>query len=78
MDSGQDAKLTRIHALLDVIEGTLDHQEVMRILLSSAANKLSGAATTNVKIRDLADSKDRIDATVDANGNRTAVTLDAS
>ena len=78
LDSGQDAKLTRIHALLDVIEGTLDHQEVMRILLSSAANKLSGAATTNVKIRDLADSKDRIDATVDADGNRTAVTLDAS
>lgn len=78
LDTGQDAKLTRIYNLLDVIEGTLDHQEVMRILLAAAANKLDGAATTNVKIRDLADTKDRIDATVDANGNRTSVTLDAS
>ncbi len=78
LSSEQDTKLTRIHALLDVIEGTLDHQEVMRILLASAANKLAGAATTNVTIRDLADTKNRIDATVDADGNRTAVTLDAS
>lgn len=78
LDAGQDSKLTRIHALLDVIEGTLDHAEVMRILLAAMANKLSGAASTNVKIRDLADTKDRIDATVDADGNRSAVTLDAS
>jgi len=78
LDAGQDAKLTRIYGLLDVIEGTLDHQEVMRIILSALAGKDSGAATTNMKFRDLADSKDRIDATVDADGNRTAVTLDAS
>lgn len=65
-------------ALLDGIEGTLDHAEIMRILLAAAAGKVSGAAGTNVKIRDQADTKDRIDATVDATGNRTAVTLDAS
>ena len=74
----EDVKVNRIHELLDVIEGTLDHQEVMRLLLASAANKLSGAEGLNVKIRDLADTKDRIDATVDANGNRTAVIVDAS
>lgn len=78
LDAGQDTKLTRIHTLLDVIEGALDHQEVMRLLLASAAGKLSGAAGTNVLIRDSADSKDRINATVDADGNRTAVTLDAT
>lgn len=78
LDAGQDTKLTRIHSLLDLIEGTFDHAEVMRILLASAAGKLSGAEGTNVQIRDLADAKDRIDATVDENGNRTAVTLDAS
>lgn len=78
LDAGQDTKLTRIHALLDVIEGTLDHQEVMRVLMAAAAGKLSGAATTNVKMRDQADTKDRIDATVDANGNRTAVTVDVT
>ena len=78
LSTDQDTKLTRIHALLDVIEGTLDHQEVMRILLASAAGKLSGAGTTDVTIRDSADSKDRISATVDAQGNRTSVTLDPS
>ena len=78
LDAGQDTKLTRIHALLDVIEGTLDHQEVMRLLLAAAAGKLDGANTTNVTIRDQADSKDRIDATVDEFGNRTAVSVDAS
>jgi hypothetical protein len=78
LDAGQDTKLTRIYNLLDVIEGTLDHQEVMRVLLAAMAGKLSGADGLNVLIRDLADSKDRIDATVDENGNRTAVTIDAS
>ena len=61
-----------------MIEGTLDHQEVMRILLAAMAGKLSGAEGTNVKIRDQADTKDRIDATVDEFGNRTSVTLDES
>lgn len=78
LSSEQDTKLTRIHAMLDVIEGTLDHQEVMRLLLAAAANKLAGADTTSVTIRDLADTKDRITATVDEFGNRTAVSVDAS
>jgi hypothetical protein len=50
----------------------------MRLLLAAAAGKLDGANTTNVTIRDQADSKDRIDATVDEFGNRTAVSVDAS
>ena len=37
-----------------------------------------GAATTTVVIRDRADTKDRITATVDSDGNRTAVTVDAT
>jgi hypothetical protein len=78
LDAGQDTKLSRIHDLLDIIEGTLDHQEVMRILLAAAAGQVAGANTTNVTIRDQADTKDRIDATVDEYGNRTAVTVDAS
>jgi hypothetical protein len=38
--------------------------------------KASGLETTTAVYRDSADTKDRITATVDANGNRTAVTLD--
>lgn len=51
-------------------------QEALRIILSSASAILSGAATTTVTIRDVLDTKNRIVATVDANGNRTAVTFD--
>lgn len=61
-----------------VVEGSSTAVEYLRIILSSAAAKLSGAATTTVSIRDAGDTKDRIVATVDADGNRTAVTLDGS
>lgn len=60
----------------EVMEGTTTARQSQRLANAANGAKLSGAATTNVKIRDLADSKDRVDATVDADGNRTAVTLD--
>lgn len=53
-------------------------RQATRLILSALAAKLSGAATTTVAIRDVADTKDRITATVDSSGNRTAVTLDAT
>jgi hypothetical protein len=62
----------------EVVEGALTHRQVIRLVLAAVAGKLSGAATTTVAIRDVADAKDRITATVDADGNRTAVTLDAT
>lgn len=68
-------------ALLDRANGVetgFSVRQAMRLMLASLAGKLSGAATTTVAIRDANDSKDRITATVDADGNRTAVTLDAS
>lgn len=59
-----------------IIETGFTAEEMLRLISASAAGKLSGAGTTNIKIRDLSDTKDRIDATVDASGNRTVVTLD--
>jgi hypothetical protein len=53
-------------------------RQAMRIMLSAMAAKLSGAATTTVTIRDIGDTKARITATVDADGNRSAVTTDAT
>lgn len=76
LDAGQDTKLSRIHALLDEIENGMDHQDVMRIMLAAMAGKVSGADTNTISFRDNADTKDRIVATTDGNGNRTAVTLD--
>lgn len=64
--------------LAAVVEGSLDIGEVLRILLAEAAGKASGGGTTSIAFRDQADTKDRIAATVDANGNRTAVTLDGA
>jgi hypothetical protein len=60
------------------IETGYTAKQSMRLMLSALAGKLSGAATTTVTIRDAADSKDRIVATVDSDGNRTAVTHDTT
>ena len=54
------------------VDGTVTARQSIRLQNSAAAGKLSGAATTTVTLRDLADSKDRLVMTVDANGNRTA------
>jgi hypothetical protein len=60
------------------IEDNYSLREAIRIILSMSAGKLSGASGTSILIRDVNDTKDRISATVDSSGNRTAVTLDAS
>lgn len=61
-----------------VVEGALTAKDFMRLIYAGVLNKLSGANTNTVRIRDLADSKDRVVATVDEHGNRTAVTVDPS
>ncbi len=53
-------------------------QDTLKLCLAALAGKLSGAATTTITIRAADDSKNRIVAICDADGNRTAVTLDAT
>lgn len=60
-----------------IADGSLDLQEMLRIILAGVACKVSGGGTSTISIRDSADSKDRIVATVDNDGNRTT-TLDGS
>lgn len=70
-----------VAALLDLADGVETGwtvREALRVLLAGEAGKVSGAATETITIRDVNDTTDRIVATVDASGNRTAVTLDAS
>jgi hypothetical protein len=68
-----------IDSILDeVIEGTLTMRQALRIFLSALAGKSTGGGTVTVNFRDNADGKNRIIATVDADGNRSAVTLDGS
>lgn len=66
-------------ALLDRtsgIETSWTLRQALRIILSAAGGKASGLATTTAVYRDVGDTKARITATVDADGNRSAVTLD--
>lgn len=60
----------------EVMEGSVTARQSMRLANSANGGILAGAATTTVTIRDLADTKDRVTASVDGDGNRTAVTLD--
>lgn len=53
-------------------------RELMRVITSALAGKISGAETSTVTIRDINDGKNRITATVDGNGNRTTITIDAT
>lgn len=62
----------------DGVEAGWTPRQALRVILAALAGKLSGAGTGSVAIRDVGDTKDRIAATVDADGNRSAVTHDKS
>ena len=60
----------------EVVEGTVTLRQSIRLHNSALGGKVTGLDTFNPVFRDLADSKDVIDATVDSYGNRSAVTRD--
>lgn len=83
----RDAVQADIAALNDIsvanildatIESSLSLAACIRLQNSAMLGKLSGGATTTNTFRNIGDTKDRITATVDTDGNRTAVTLDGS
>lgn len=59
-----------------VTEGAFTFVQIMRGVAAFVMGKASGGATVNPAFRDLDDTKDRIDMTVDTDGNRTSVTRD--
>ena len=52
-------------------------EQTLKTLLSHAAGKASGGGTATLKFRDQGDTKDVVTMSVDVNGNRTAVVVDA-
>lgn len=60
------------------LETGLTVEEAIRVILSSAAAKASGLDTLTPVFRDINDTKNRISATTDAFGNRSAVTIDGT
>lgn len=73
-DSVADALLDRTAG----VETGQTFRQWLRVAAAALFGKASGLATTTAVYRNTADSKDRITATVDADGNRTAVTLDVT
>lgn len=71
-----DALLDRADGIEPASAGTeRTLREAIRIILSACAGKANGLGSTTANYRDTNDTKNRISATVDADGNRTAVTL---
>lgn len=79
LNSGIPLSAAAVDAILDeVIEGSLTLRQGLRLMLASLTGKATGGGTSTVSFRDLADTKNRVVMTTDANGNRTAVTRDAT
>lgn len=64
--------------LAEAYEGSETFQDFLRLARAALVGKVSGMDANAPVFRDAADSKDRITATTDADGNRSAVTVDAS
>lgn len=77
--TGYELSAVGVAAILDdVIEGTTTFRQMLRIFMAALAGKSAGGGTVTLTFRDLADSKDRITATVDVNGNRSTMVLDGT
>lgn len=60
------------------VDAGVDLSGALRLILAALVGKVSGAEGTTITFRGLADDRNRIVATVDANGNRTAIVFDAT
>lgn len=60
--------------LATAVDGSVTLKQILQIIGAATAGKLSGAATTTITIRDVNDTRNCVVATVDASGNRSAVT----
>ena len=65
-----------IDAILDeVVVGSYTMRQLLKVMAAALAGKATGGGTTSVTFRGVDDASNVIVATVDANGNRSAVTL---
>lgn len=65
-----------VDAILDeVVVGTYTMRQMLTVMGAAMAGKLSGGGTTTLTFRGVNDASNVIVATVDANGNRSALTL---
>jgi hypothetical protein len=58
------------------IEGLYTAEQIIKLMSAVLVGKVTGAETNEISFRDVNDAKSRVRATVDTNGNRTAVIYD--
>jgi len=59
----------------EAFEGSMTLRQAVRVILGVLAGKTSGGGTNRLTFRNMADTSDRLAATVDASKNRTGITL---
>lgn len=59
------------------VEGGLSLKGALRLILAALTGKAAGGGSGTITFRDQADTKPRLTLSVDAQGNRSAVTRDA-
>jgi len=75
--SGYALSSSGIDSILDeAVDSTYTLRQIIRILFAVLAGKSSGGGSSTINFRNIGDTKNRVSATVDSNGNRTAITLD--
>ncbi len=74
----RDEVASAILGLADGVEANYSLRQALRLILSAAAAKVSGMNSNSPIFRDVNDTKNRIVAVTDSDGNRQSVTLDAS
>jgi len=62
----------------EVVEGSYTLRQLVRLISSVLFAEVTGGGTTTITFRDIGDTKNRVVATVDSSGNRTAMTLDGT
>ena len=72
---GAEVALSTFDPTSDTIEGTLTHNAMMKLQTAALTGKVSGSPDGPIVIKGVDGSTTRISATVDEDGNRTAVTL---
>jgi hypothetical protein len=74
----RDKDISVADIIAGIADGSYDLKEMMRIMFSVLSGTTTGGGTTSLTFKDPTGAKDRVTATVDASGNRTVITLDAT
>lgn len=76
LNTGVALTAAGVDAILDeAVVGSYTLRQLLKVMAAALAGKATGGGTTSVTFRGVDDTSDVIVATVDANGNRSAVTL---